>query len=713
MRCDRAAYWFLVALCLAVPVTAAAQDSASVLHARGAALPPTLDGVLDDAVWSAEPLPLGPWISYQPLHGERAPETTQVWVAYDSAAIYFAFRCFDGEPAGIRATVSRRDADTLLTDDYVAVSLDSSGAGQVAYQMAANAAGVQADALIAGVNPEDFAADWVWQSAGRVDDTGYTVEMRVPLESIRFRGGSNVQMRMLFMRRSSRLSVSWSSPEMPPGKGMFESHTTLLFPELHQPRVLEAIPTLTASHNQTRLPGRAWAQPSVRGDLGLSLKYGLTSTIAFDGTVNPDFSQVESDAFEVEINQRFPVFFSEKRPFFMEGLGLLNIAGTGGNATMRTAVHTRRIIEPIAGIKLTGSSGRHTFALLSTADESVAGDSPRFFTIGRGVRNFGEGQYAGLLATSAEHANEHNRVIGGDFALRHGDNVRWNGSLLFTDSQSLRGRAGSGIGSQLSYSYNTKRLRVAGQAEHYGRNFDMATAFINRVGISRVWQHYEVQFYPRYAWLQRVAPFVFLSGGNDRHQGGTEHYIQPAVVVNFTRQGFIFIGVGRGREPFANEQFRTGSTTVTGSAQLTRWLNFGASFVDGPAVFYDPVDPFQGSRRLVSGRALFQPNAKLAHTLSYTFVNFERESTKETVFDAHIVNIRNVYQFTREFLIRAIAQLDTSRRRMLTDFLASYELMPGTVIYAGYGSLLGREETESYRPTARAFFFKASYLARF
>ena len=90
------------------------------------------------------------------------------------------------------------------------------------------------------------------------------------------------------------------------------------------------------------------------------MKYGITSTVTLDATINPDFSQVESDAFEVEVNNRFPVFFSEKRPFFMEGLGLFNLAGTGGDSTMRTAVHTRRIVDPLAGVKLTGTSGRFT-----------------------------------------------------------------------------------------------------------------------------------------------------------------------------------------------------------------------------------------------------------------------------------------------------------------------------------------------------------------
>lgn len=713
MMCDRLARCGLAALCIAAfGSPAAGQDPAPVLQARRATVPPKMDGILDDEVWTSEPVPLGPWVSYAPLRGAPALETTHVWIAYDSEAIYFAFRCLDSDPNSIRATVSRRD--NVVNDDYVVISLDSTGTGQSAYHMWVNPLGIQMDSVSTGAQaPEDFAADWVWQSAGRVDADGYAVEVRVPLQSIRFRGGSNVQMRALFVRRSSRLSVSWSSPEMPPGKWVFESHVPLMFSELRQPRVLEMIPSVTASRNQARGPNHTWGEARSKGDLGVSLKYGLTSTITVDATVNPDFSQVESDAFEVEVNQRFPIFFTEKRPFFMEGVGLFNFAGTGGNATMRRAVHTRRIIEPSGGVKLTGTAGQNSFALLATGDQSVPGDAQRVFTIGRGVRSFGEGQYAGLLLTSAERATEHNRVVGADFSLRRGDHFQWNGSFLFADSRSLTSQGGSGVGSQLSYSYNTRRFTVAGQAEHYGRDFEMATAFINRVGITRAWQHQEVHFYPRYAWLQQIIPSVFLSGGDDRRQDGKEHYIQPAIAFNFTRQGFLFVAVGSGREPFAGRQFRTGGSNVFAGAQLTRWLNVGGSLQAGPAVFYDPVDPFQGMRHARSLRVTFQPNAKLAHNLSYTFVSFERESTNERVFDIHIVNIRNVYQFTPEFFVRAIAQLDTSRRRILTDFLASYELMPGTVVYAGYGSLLDRQETNSYRPTAHAFFFKASYLARF
>src|SRR4029079_18155700 len=167
----------------------------------------------------------------------------------------------------------------------------------------------------------------------------------------------------------------------------------------------------------------AWPSVRSRGELGASVKYGVTSTIALDGTINPDFSQVESDAFQVQVNQRFPVFFDEKRPFFMEGLGLFNIAGTGGDGNMRIAVHTRKIVDPEWGTKLTGTANGFTFGVLSAFDETpedigdcgaaITGNN-KLFTIARSTYGLGGSNYIGAIATDTEHAGRHNRVAGGD-----------------------------------------------------------------------------------------------------------------------------------------------------------------------------------------------------------------------------------------------------------------------------------------------------------
>jgi hypothetical protein len=684
------------------------------LRAHRVSIPPKLDGVLDDEAWAGDPLPLDTWASYNPIRGEPAAQRTSVWIAYDDHAIYFAFKCFDTEPAKIRTNISKRDS--AWNDDWVGLSLDSSRAGQVAYHMFVNPSGMQMDGLNTGSNGEDMAPDWVWQSAGHVDSDGYSVEIRLPLEDIRFRSGTNVRMGILFWRHISRSGISSSWPPMAPGKWVFETHAPLVFDDLRQRRLFEVIPSATLSRNQIRPTSASWSGMTSKGDVGVSAKYGVTSTDTLEATVNPDFSQVESDAFEVEINNRFPVFYSEKRPFFMEGLGLFNLAGTGGDSNMRTAVHTRRIIDPSAGIKLTGTAGRQSFAVLSSGDTSPAGSSQKVFNIGREVLNFGSGQYAGALVTDTEYRAQHNRVIGGDVALRKGDRFTWNGSLLFSDSRSLDGTTQRGSASEISYGYSTRRLTVLGQLEHYDRGFQMDTAFYNRVGFTHVWQYEEVQFYPdagRYGWIKRVAPFFWVARGTDRIQGGDEAFALPGLRFNFTRAGYLRLDFGRGHETFAGQRFQTGRINLNAGVQITRWLNLSGSSMRGPAIFYDSAAPFQGDQTTASFSVGLQPSAKLNNNISYNFVTFDRRSTGNNVYQVHIVNLRNTYQFTPQFLLRSITQFDSSRKRVLVDFLASCELSPGTVAHAGYGSLFEQRETDPYMATARAFFFKVSYLTRF
>ncbi len=688
------------------------------LSARRLVRPPTLDGILDDEAWSGEPLSLNQWMSYNPMRGEAAAEQTDVWIAYDDEAIYFAFRCLDSQPGRIRTTISRRD--NAFSDDWVGLSLDSSRAGQLAYHLFVNPDGIQMDALQSGSNGEDFAPDWVWQSAGRIGMEGWSAEIRVPLENIRFRSGADVRMGVLFWRRISRTGVSTSWPEMPPGKWVFDVNAPVVFERLRSRRLFELIPSSTFSSHQARRSESSWSGTRARGDLGISVKYGVTSAVTLDATVNPDFSQVESDAFEVEVNQRFPIFFSEKRPFFMEGLGLFNLAGTNGDATMRTAVHTRRIVDPSAGLKLTGAAGRHTFGVLSSADTSPEGTRQRVFTVAREVMNFGRGQYVGLLLSDSEFGADHNRVAGGDIAFRRGEHFSGNGSFLSSHSQSVSGGSTNGVGAQGSYFYNTRRFSVGGQLEHYDRGFRMDTAFTNRVGLTRGWQYQDLNFYPshpRFQWIKRINPFFWMTAANDRVQGGTETFYLPAIRFNFTRAGFLRMDYANGHETFAGRRFDVGRLMVDGSVQIVRWLNIGGAAQKGAAIFYDEEAPFQGRRQSASVRVGLQPSSRINSNTSYNFVTFSNQVTGEHVYRVHIVNLRKTYQFSPRFFVRAVAQFDSSRERVLADFLASYELSPGTVVHAGYGSLFGTSIEDvplgRYRGTARAFFFKASYRAHF
>jgi hypothetical protein len=727
----RTAICFLALVVLAGLPAAHAQSPREFQVSRVSA-PPVIDGDLGDEAWAGNPLDLDQWVTYNPHRGEKVPLRTDVRIRYDDRNIYFAFHCFDDEPDKIRTTVSRRDS--VFNDDWIALSLDSAGTGQTAYHLFINPSGVQMDALNTS-SGERFEADVLWDSAGKVTSDGYVVEVRLPLQTVRFSGGDAVKMGLVFFRRISRSGISASWPEMAPGQWVFDRPAHLIFNNLKQPPLIELLPSVTYGVSQARATPDRWDDADRKGDFGVSGKYGITSNITLDATVNPDFSQVESDSFQVEINQRFPIFFSEKRPFFMEGSGLFEVAGTGGDSNMRTAVHTRRIINPSWGSKLTGTAGKVTFGLLNSLDNSPEdvgdrGDAisgrRKLFTLGRATYALGRSNYAGAIIIDTEHAGRHNRVVGGDLSFRF--SPRHSFSTTFLASDTGDGSSSTeGTSSQVTYAYSSRRFVSENQIEHYARDFQMDTAFVNRTGFTSGWSYGEVNFYPKEGtnfWLKRVNPYYWGKLGRDRIEGGDERFLNTGIRFHLTRQGYLQINQNRGQEPFAGREFKTGGgINLYGRGQVLRWLDINGGFNKGRSIYYDdPVDPFQGNSINNWFGVTLQPNQHFKQNIDVSTNRFNRASTGERVFTVHIVNLKTTYQFDRHFLVRLIEQYDSSKHRLLTDLLASYEFVPGTVLHAGYGSLHEKREFQDGRllpdngdlmAVSRGLFFKASYLHRF
>ena len=338
--------------------------------------------------------------------------------------------------------------------------------------MMVNPSGVQLDMLNSVAGNEDSSVDWVWESAGRLTSTGYVVEIRLPLRSVRFASGDNVRMGLLFWRKVSRIGVSVAWPPLEPSKWVFEKHASLLFEHLDSRLPRDVIPSLSVSERQSRATPTAWAPMDQVKDAGISTKFGITTQVTIDATVNPDFSQVESDAFQVDVNQRFPVFYSEKRPFFMEGAGIFALAGTGnGDNSLQRAVHTRRIIDPIAGVKLTGSTGRLTFASLTASDQApghaLSPNDPatgrdQIVNVGRAQYSLRASEYVGAIVTDSEFAGRSNRVAGMDLSTRVSTTQRLDAFVLTSSTRPANSSAQQGIGATLGYNYNTRAMSASG-----------------------------------------------------------------------------------------------------------------------------------------------------------------------------------------------------------------------------------------------------------
>jgi len=701
------------------------------LEASQVANGPVIDGVLNDAAWQRPPLPLGEWLTYNPTFGNPMAQRTTVWAVSDNTGLYFAYHCTDPDPEKIKTSISRRD--TTFNDDWIGLSLDSLGGHQSAIELFVNPDGIQSDILNSSTSGEDPSPDWVWQSAAKRTKDGYDVEIKIPYKSIRFKSGAEVRMEVLFLRRVSRLGTSASWPNLEPGKSIFTLHAPLIVHDVRQPLTLEVIPNGTYSFNQFRsAPDRWRGESDPKG--GVTAKYGITSTVTLDGTIYPDFSQVESDAFQMEVNQRYPIFYSEKRPFFMEGMGTFNLAGVGGDANMMTAVHTRRIVDPLFGVKVTGTVGKVTFGTLSSSDRSPGNadqsdplfEKKQYFNIARALYSVGKGSYVGGLATDTELGAGHNRVVAGDLSLFLGSHQQLSATAIATDSRDPDGsNSRNGMAGQASYSYSTKRRIFITQLEHYDKDFRMDTAFYNRTGITTNWTYYSQNFYPdekRYPWFKKFSPFVWVHAARDRIQGGNEYWLLGGVRMNFTRQGFFRLDYGKGQEAWAGRTFHNHQIRVMGEAQLYRWLNLSGYASLGRSIFYDPDDPFSGNSKNFHMEAMFQPGPKLSQTISYDRALFNRISDGSRVFTVDIINTKTTYQFNRRFSLRAIERYDSSRKCVMMDYLASYEPIPGTVAYAGYGALFDRQEWDGsefkpgqgeYLNTQRGVFLKVSYLYRF
>ena len=389
-----------------------------------------LDGSLDETAWQGAPIK-DSFITIFPTYGKPLSEKTEVWASYDDNNIYFAFKCYDTQPETIKTSVVQRDK--IGNDDQVGVWIDTIGTKQSSIEFYVNPNGIQMDGINSSVSSADFTPDFVWESAGKLVPGGYQVEIRIPLESIRYQVKKNqVHMRVMFFRKITRLGAMATWPEVKPGQTDFNCMTTIQYQGLKKSGLnLELLPNITYSGDSQRKTSDTWDKHTDT-NIGIGLKYGITSAITAETTVNPDFSQVESDVFQMEINQRYPVFYSEKRPFFMESQDVLDftvvhdtMASVLERGMMISPINTRSIVDPGWAAKLSGSAGKLNFAFLAANDRST-GEKSALFGIFRAKYNLGADNSLGVLYTGRHLSGlgQQNNVGGVDLKYRLSSNLR-------------------------------------------------------------------------------------------------------------------------------------------------------------------------------------------------------------------------------------------------------------------------------------------------
>jgi hypothetical protein len=414
------------------------------------AKPPVIDGKLDDDVWKNAAV-LKDFYQVQPGDNIAPSKPTEVMLGYDSRFIYVAFHCYD-EPDKVRANIPKRD--NIFNDDYVGILFDTFNDKRKAYEFDFNPLGVQADGIWTDGQGEDFSLDVVLESKGMVTSDGYTIEVAIPFKSIRYVGGKDTLWGVHFWRRIKRFNNEldmWMPLSRDISSWLAQAGHLTGFEGLSAERTLELIPSLTLSETGKRKPpitaaqiaqGGRFVNEPIKFDLGLTGKYSLTPRVTLDFAINPDFAQVESDQLVVQANQRFPIFFAEKRPFFLEGIDIFN--------TQIAAVHTRAIIDPDYAVKLTGKVDRNTFGLLLASDNGPGNFSederptanPRLLDKNASVgilrlkRDIGKSDsFIGFLGTYRRFVDVYNELAGFDGRFRIDKQKTFSWQALGTHSR--------------------------------------------------------------------------------------------------------------------------------------------------------------------------------------------------------------------------------------------------------------------------------------
>jgi len=712
----------------AFPAAASTARTPAAAPALGkAAAPPVIDGLLDDPAWAAGRKYEG-FKTFKPDYGKDASQRTEAYFTYDPENFYFAFRCYDSDPSKIKAAMSKRDA--IFQDDIVFIILDTFNDAQSGYGFIINPLGIQGDGMLDVNGNLSSSFDAVWQSKGRIDDQGWTAEARIPLKSIRFPGRDVLTMRVMFLRFFTRTSEQVTFPPIDPNYGSLMGQAQpFQVSGLKYQRVLEFIPAATTHINYDRTAdGMVRTERTPLKEVpSLTGKLGLTSDLTLDGTYNPDFSQVEADAGQIDFNQRYSLYYEEKRPFFLEGNDMWKFSGNVEEGPLQAIFYTRTIVDPTFGFKLTGKvSPRDTVAAIyaqdSLPDDAV--DARPDFTIARYKHSLRDDAYIGAFYSGRETGSSFNRVGGfdGRFRLSQTQVASFH---LFGSLTKVPGAASTDADHALGLDYNfSNRKWVLDLGyQDISENFRVDSGFVYRTGLRRLSGFAMYSVYPKSKFFQKIEPFYWGYQLYDTIFDMWESFNLVTVRFLLPRNTMVRFDSLFANEVYAGARFGKSGFGIQAESQLAKEIYVQVYARRAGSVFYDPADPTQGRGTRLMGGLTYQPTAQLDFTLSLSYVDFFRKLDRAKIYDYLILRSRNTFQLNKYLFVRGIVEYNDFYKRMTLDGLVSFTYIPGTVVFLGYGSAFEKQEWDEslagFAPSSRfhemqrGFFFKVSYLYRF
>ena len=724
---------------------------------------PRIDGDLDDAVWQRATR-ITEFVQQSPIEGAPATEDTEVFIAYDDTNLYFGMHAHYSDPSMMRANRVDRDRASF-GDDTISVYFDTFLDQQRAYVFTLNGYGVQGDSLMStrggggggggghggggrggfsggggrggfsGVPRGDSSWDALFESGGTLVDDGWTAEMAIPFKSLRYPSVGNQAHRWGFqITRSIRgkdETVVWA----PVSRGVsgFLPQMGLLdgMSGLSTSRNLEILPTVTAVQVGTLDTTTGGLPTDSQPEGGVNLKYGLTPNLTLDFTYNPDFSQIESDRPQIEVNQRFPLFFQELRPFFLEGQEIFNMAGPVN------FVHTRTIVDPRYGGKVTGKVGKTTLGVLVANDEAPgnvdAGDAAFGKTanvlIGRVRYDLYSESHIGAILTDREFLDSYSRLGGADGNFRLSDTTSVGFRAITTQNRDLDALETSGQMFDVLLTSQGRNLNYSVAGYTIDPEFNTNVGFVRRRDIKLVTSSVGYRWWPE-SWLINWGPAASFSRNWTFEDVLEDEMAQVGVNFSFAKNIRVGVSANQDMERFGGINFDKTRYSTNLFVTTFNAVSGGGFFSYGDQINYSAT-PFLGRGGTGSIFMTVRPFSRMQSQINISTSNLVDPFDDSEVFDVKIYRALTTYQFTDRLLLRNILEYNTFSRTVSANVLFTYRVNSGTVFFIGYddhyqqGDLilddtrspayLGNPDflTTDLLRTNRAFFTKLSYLFRY
>jgi hypothetical protein len=738
--------WIGLAVLLA-PVSSWAADPqpgpALTIHKANGAI--AIDGDLSDAGWQGIE-GITTWFETNIGDNVEPQVKNTGYLAYDDKFFYAGFVFEDPAPGKIRAPIGDHDAISGNTDDYAGVIVDSRNDGKTAQLFLSNPAGVQYDASTNDASGEDSAPDFYWDAMGKVTATGWTLELRIPFSSMRYSNPTSPTFRILLYRNYPRdRRYQFFSTRLPRDVNCFICNSSILNGLANLPHGSHLVVAPFATASQASSPsslGGPLDQDETNAEAGLDVKWSPAANTAIDATINPDFSQVEADAPQIVANERFALFFPEKRPFFLESVDLFS--------TPMTAIYTRTITSPRAGVRATGRFGATSYTALVTEDRgggSVilpgpqgSGDAPQDFISDVGVmrlrRDLGS-SFVSMLATGRLiHGGGSNAVFGPDFQWRPKPSESITGQFLWSDTQTPNrtdlapewdgGKLSDGAG-LLYWSHSTRREDWFVQFLSLGDNFRADNGFIPQVGYREGFVDVGYTVRPKDKFLSRVR--FFTTNWYDYQPNGDLLSRRLSVGSGMDGRWNSFFRVELNHDAIRSgadvlERFRPHVILQASPGGVFSTFSIDGSF--GQEI--DFANAREGTGASFTGSVTLRPTRQLVISGSagrrWLDIDDANLGLSGRLFTAQVERVRTTWSFNARSFLRLIGQYSETRRDpalylfsvdpksavLSSSALFAYKLNWQTVLYTGYGDQYEYlPTTDQLETNSRQFFGKVSY----